>query len=282
MKLIIGIIVAPRPAPTFMECVKSLDGTGVAPILFCEPFVPVQRSEYIVVDRPCVETEKCSFTTSYPEGIFGNFQNWIQAGRDLLEISDDADTFLICEDDALFTFGIRSLLERDLWPSAKCGAVSLYCPNMRQYASKTGLFRTDLVSPRGPFASGRNNLVGSLALVFPRCVLERLVYDEKSISAWKGSHAQSREKNLPPWQRKAVDTWIGKTLVKIGKELWTYSPSLVLHYSPLPARESNSSMGHPAPRGQHSARQCREWIGTNPGNLLDIYPHAANLFPYPV
>jgi hypothetical protein len=270
MKLAIGIIVAPRPKPTYKEVVSSLAGLGVAPILFCEPGCCIRRTEYLCVQRPTVETELNTFAWS-KEGVFGNFGNWIQAGRDLLEITDMADTFLICEDDALFANGIYPLLERDLWPSENCGCVSLYCPNIAQYASGNGLFKAKIIRENGTFVSRSNNLVGSLALVFPRHVLEELVY-HKSIDAWKGSHTQAKDKNTKSWERKAVDTWISRTLVDMGKEIWHYSPSLVLHWSPLPAGVSNSSMGHDAPRGGSSTRQCRKWIGAEPGDLLKLYP----------
>ena len=280
MKLIIGITVAPRPAPTYQKCVESLTGTGVVPILFPEPGCCINRTEYLCVQRPEVETEKPFFTHS-PTGVFGNFQNWIQTAMDLLEISDDADAIMIAEDDALFAFGIGSLLERDLWPSADCGVVSLYSPNMTQYAGQRGLNKAKVL--RGEIDSRRNNLVGALALVFPRPVLEQLVTQHASMDKWEGAHNQ-RNKGIPPWERKAIDTWIGRTLVDMKKTIWHYSPSLVLHWSPLPAGQSNSSLGHDAPRGASSVRQCREWIGANPENLLSLYPqpkerHAPNLHP---
>jgi len=283
-KLAIGIIVAPRPTPTYKEVVASLSGIGVAPILFCEPGCCVNRTEYLCVQRPTVETDSTRSTFIHSkEGTFGNFQNWIQAGRDLLEITDDADTFLICEDDALFANGIYPLLERDLWPSDNCGCVSLYCPAMSQYANGTGLYKASIERPNGSIVSSRSNLVGSLALAFPRHVLEELVY-HPSIESWKGSHQQAKSKDVRLWERKAVDTWIGRTLVEMNKEIWHYSPSLVMHWSPLPAGVSNSSMGHDAPRGPSSVRQCRKWIGAEPGDLLKLYPqpkerYAADLHP---
>ena len=280
MKLAIGITVAPRPAHTYRKCVESLTGTGVTPILFCEPGCCINRTEYLCVQRPAVETEKPFFTHS-PQGVFGNFQNWLQTAMDLLEISDDADTIMIAEDDSLFAFGIASLLERDLWPSADCGVVSLYSPNMAQYAGQRGLNKAKVL--KGEIDSSRNNLVGALALVFPRPVLEELVKKHRSMDNWAGAHGQ-RTRGVPPWERKAIDTWIGRELVSMHKTIWHYSPSLVLHWSPLPAGQSNSSLGHDAPRGPSSVRQCREWIGATPGDLLSLYPpvkdvHATNLHP---
>lgn len=280
MKLIIGITVAPRPASTYQKCVESLTGTGVVPILFAEPGCCINRTEYLCIQRPAVETETPFFTHS-PTGVFGNFQNWIQTAMDLLEISDDADTIMIAEDDALFAFGIASLLERDLWPSEDCGVVSLYTPNLAQYAGQRGLNKAMVL--KGEPDSRRNNLVGALALVFPRHVLEQLVKKHASMDKWGGAHNQ-RGKGVPPWERKAIDTWIGRELVSMKKTIWHYSPSLVLHWSPLPAGQSNSSLGHDAPRGNSSVRQCREWIGENPGDLCALYPpakelHVTNLHP---
>lgn len=271
MKTALGILVAPRPSPTYPLITARMKDLDPDPILFAEPGCCIDRTEYLVVQRPDYEAPGTAFESS-PEGVYGNFQNWIQAGRDLLEIAWDSEAFILAEDDALVSPGIRKLLERDLWPSPDCGCVSLYCPNMSQYDRRQGLFRASIVRPQGILVGARNNLVGSLALVFPKKVLRDLVYNHRSIQEWKGSHAQAHNAKTPPWERKAVDTWIGRTLIEMGKEIWHYSPSLVLHYSPLPDGTSNSSMGHDAPRGKHSTRQCREWAGENPGDLCSIYP----------
>jgi hypothetical protein len=178
----------------------------------------------------------------------------------------DHDAILIAEDDALFCRDVHALLQRDLWPSRDCGCVSLYCPAMSHYSQTSfGLGRTRVVM-REPLSSS-NNLVGALALVFPAAVLRELVYHE-SIGLWKGSHSQARNPGTPPYERKAVDTWIGRTLVSMGLSIWNYSPSLVQHYVPNP-KAANSSLGHGLANGN---RQSRSWAGNSRQSVLEMIP----------
>lgn len=274
MNMGIGILRAPRPVSTVQDTIDSLRQSfpeGTQPItVFEEPGCSPAPKRCAFISRPEVLGGEDTTFVCGPEGRMGNFQNWIQAARDLLWRHSTRDTFMLCEDDALFAPGLRPLLERDLWPSRDCGAVSLYCPNLRQYSKNNGLCKA--VIKEKIVITTRNNLVGALALVFPRRVLEDLVSSEKSIAKWLGSHAQAKAKpgEVHPWERKAVDTWIGKTLAAMKKSIWHYSPSLVLHYSPT--IESNSSLGHPAPQGKGSIRQCRQWIGAEEQDLCSIMP----------
>lgn len=282
MNLGIGIIRAPRPESTVQKTIDSLRASfpeGTQPIcVFQEPGSGQAPLRCAYIERPEILGLGDSAFESSPEGTFGNFQNWIQTARDLLWRHQTRDTLMICEDDALFAPGILQLLERDLWPAKNCGVVSLYCPNMSQYGRTRGLNQAHVV--RTGFApTTRNNLVGSLALVFPRHVLEKVAY-HKSIDQWGGSHAQVRSKGAKPWERKAVDTWIGRTLVELKTTIWHYSPSLVLHYSPFDSK-SNSSLGHDAPRGTHSVRQGYEWVGSQEQDLCSLYPKPKERHEFP-
>lgn len=261
MRIVSGVICAWRPVATVEKAIGSMHGFW--PFVFYEsdspkPVTGIQR----VFRRPSAMASRTDGITIGPAGQFGNFQNWIQSARDLLELDKSAQAILIAEDDALFAPGIRELLERDLWPSDDCGLVSLYCPNVTEYLSRGyGLFRTN-----------RAGLLGAVAMVFPRNVLEAIVYDE-SVATWR-----SDDRRFKPWTRKDVDEWIGITLKKHGYSAWHYSPSLVLHFSPS-ANKDNSSLGHGVAKG---SRQCRQWVGHTPHDLLKAFPHDSRLSSHSV
>ncbi len=251
MRISVGILSAPRPEPTLLKCSQAIAESGFSLIHHATE----SDSRHFL--------SPCEFERS-PTGSLGNFQNWLQTARDLLTM--DHDAILIAEDDALFCRDVHALLQRDLWPSRDCGCVSLYCPAMSHYSQTSfGLGRTRVVM-REPLSSS-NNLVGALALVFPRHVLQELVHHE-SIGLWKGSHAQARNPRTPPYERKAVDTWIGRNLVSMGLSIWNYSPSLVQHYVPNP-RVPNSSLGHGLANGN---RQSRAWAGNSKRSVLEMIP----------
>ena len=183
----------------------------------------------------------------------------------LASLNDRERTILMVEDDAMFAPNIMPVLERDLWPSETCGCVSLYCPNMTHYKHNyNGLNLTRIEAPGIMGRSG--NLVGALALLFPVHVLRDLVY-HPSVATWGGSHAQAEDPKTKPWERKAVDTWVGRTLVQMGYTIWHYSPSMVLHYEPERGR-TNSTMGHSA---ASRTRQARSFVGTNARDLTKVF-----------
>lgn len=278
MKIVAGMISAPRPVETVVKCAESLEESICLPWVYRDgPPVPDPGRCYFAKDS-CDARQ--SFSKS-ERGCLGNFQNWIQTARQILHhcnwIGSLASTgpshlgtvtnyeaILLAEDDALFAPGIYDLLQRDLWPSLDCGVVSLYCPNMSQYSTANrGLNQTRITSGKKLTTAG--NLVGALALVFPRSVLQEIVY-HPSVETWRGSHAQAANPNTKPWERKAVDTWIGQVLKEMGKTAWHYSPSLVYHYSPDP-KVANSSLGHGL---SNRNRQARSWVGEKPQDLLKL------------
>ena len=260
MKIRSGIIMAPRPEATVMRCFRSMQLAGFDPQIFAEP----ESTKLFATKRPDAIAPVGGGIVPSPAGVFGNFQNWIQAARDLLVDADPSDAILIAEDDALFAQDIAPVLERDLWPSISCGCVSLYCPNMSNYKQiTTGLNLTQIETPEKLTSHG--NLVGALALLFPAKVLREIVY-HPSVTLWHGSHKQAGNPNTKPWERKAVDTWIGRTLAQMGHSLWHYSPSLVLHYEPVGSK-SNSSLGHSSAK---RTRQARSFVGEQPRDLLRL------------
>lgn len=264
--------VAPRPIITAEECLKSIESSGICTAqdayLFCEPGSEYGRRGDVV--RPDTFAEVEHGITPSPEGRFGNFQNWIQAARDmcaLASLNDREKTILMVEDDAMFAPNLMPVLERDLWPSPRCGCVSLYCPNMTHYKQQfSGLNLTRIEAPGIIGRSG--NLVGALALLFPVEVLRQLVY-HPSVATWPGSHAQADRPDTKPWERKAVDTWVGRTLVQMGYTIWHYSPSMIMHYEPERGK-SNSTMGHSA-ASKSRVRQARSFVGMKPRDLTKVF-----------
>ena len=262
MRIVCGMIVAPRPEPTAAHCMHSIARSDISVDAFCEPGSPKIFGIY----RPDVFVEAGHGITPSPEGVFGNFQNWIQTARDLCSKASDTDAIMIAEDDAYFAPNIMELLQRDLWPVESCGCVSLYCPNLGHYSHRNkGLNRTLIV--KADKVGRTENLVGALALVFPKPVLEQLAWHE-SVKDWHGSHGQASDPRTKPWDRKAVDTWIGRTLISMSRSVWHYSPSLVLHYEPKKGR-SNSSMGHSV---ASRTRQARLFVGDSVQDLTRLFP----------
>lgn len=260
MRISVGILSAPRPEPTLNKCSHAIAESGFSLI------------HHATESDSRSFLSPCEFERS-PAGFLGNFQNWLQTARDLLTM--DHDAILIAEDDALFCRDVHAILQRDLWPSQDCGCVSLYCPAMSHYSQTSfGLGRTRVVM-REPLSSS-NNLVGALALVFPVNVLRELVHHE-SIRHWKGSHGQAKNPGTPPYERKAVDTWIGRTLISMGYSIWNYAPSLVQHYVPNPL-VANSSLGHGMANGN---RRARAWAGDLKRSVLEMIPARRERFDGP-
>lgn len=274
MKWIIGILVAPRPMSSIGVTLESLRSSwSEIPFCFAEPGCQKEIQSEICKDvlRPSILTDSTRFVSS-PEGRFGNFQNWLQSAADLVEASQwqemsDNDAIMICEDDAQFTTGIRECVESCLWPSQDCGVVSLYCPPLAHYRSRLDgdspklikIAKTNLIHA-GETLTSRNNLVGALALIFPRKVLAELA-NHPSQNSWGGSHAQVRS-GVNLWEQKAVDTWIGRALLEMGRTAWHFVPSLVNHYAPN-SEASNSSMGNGFNRDRRQASGWRPTLSLN-------------------
>jgi hypothetical protein len=261
VQLAIGMITAKRQSPTVvdsMKSVKSAFNSQHQPVLFAEPEtfsnITESPSGCILVNRP--HTISADRMPSSPSGVFYNFGNWIQSARDLLALHRECDTFLMCEDDIKLTPDLTEFIADRLWPSPHCGVISLYCPILQHFTHKRGLIRTDVRYT--DILNTHHNLVGALCLLFPRRALQELVDNQESIDEWRGSHTQRRAKDVPKWERKAVDTWIGRTLVQMGYEIWNFNPGLVSHTGVV------SSLGN-----RHHRSRTSKWTGVKP-QLHDI------------
>lgn len=229
------MIAAQRKSSKSIEVAHaSLIDAGFTPIVHSEPGTTKVGHDLFF----CVNDKK-----------LGNYWNWINAARTAVEFAKDtADGILITEDDALHSRNIRPFIEHIMWPSARCGAIALYCPNVPYYRKPTARI----------FQSDRPNHVGALSMLFrPQCLREILA-DEEAVNSWRGSWDQ-KHRDLPPHEIKAVDAWIGETMLKHNWNIWVCSRSLVQHYHP-PEAPDNSTLNH----GQATrARSAYQWIGMN-------------------
>lgn len=259
MKWATAVIAAPRPQPCLTRCLQSLHRNGLTPRVYAEPGLEPTADDLalsVFVQRPVRESEPIPFLQHSPEGRFGNFQNWLQAGADLLETNPDADVYLICEDDAIVCNGAIPFVEEWLWPAVRCGAVSLYS------AVSNDLMRHK-VANLVPF--NRRGMLGALAMAFRRECLESLVRSPE-IQHWQGQMSQ-RGKFPPRWELSAIDTWVGNRMSDAHWKIWCFSRSLVNHWVP-PGLKSNSTLGN----GPNIGRRCPlRYVGDEPGDLSIIF-----------
>ena len=259
----VGVMAAKRPMNTWREVAWNLQKCGWRPIVFAEFDVPDEipygniRTE--VIRRPVCADPQFPKENIGPDGRMGNFQNFVQTLADLLWMKPTADVIMVVEDDVIMNLHAKEFVEARLWPSVRCGMVSLYCPDFKPYRrQQRGLFQVD-----------RANWMCGQALAFPRHVVIRAL-QSPLIQSWRGSHRQRVGPPVPPWERKASDAWIGNVLTEMQMPGWCFCPSLAKHYAPPLMNGMNSAytMGHGKNIGPRAAY---EFIGEN-ANPNNIFP----------
>lgn len=250
MRWIVGTIAAPRPVGgSLAVTVKSLRANGWDPIVFAEP--GTEDPEDIVttrIERPATMAPLVESLKPSPSGVFGNFQNYIQAAADLLHCRPTAEAVLITEDDAQVCRGAREWIEGQLWSHPLCGCVSLYTANIPAHRS---FHPREIVSPKTP-------IMGSLSLIWRPDVL-RMILESPDVQVYAGNAAQSL-KRTPKWKRTAVDTFLGQQLRKTGFHMRLFTRSLVRHWCPTNVKE-NSACGN----GAYSQKRTEySWVGEQP------------------
>jgi hypothetical protein len=243
----VGVMAAPRPDGTGLQkTLGCLQAAGWAnPIVFAEPGTPTDYERTVV--RPGVARSLFSGIVPGPDGQLGNVQNWIQTAYDLLVMEPDADVYVTVEDDALVCMGAKEFTEGLLWPSARCGAISLYAANITENRKPVP----------GLFKSSRKRIFGSLFMVWQKeCLLDLLTTD---FVEW-GGHEQLSRGPVPQHKWIGVDSWLGQQVDKTGWQTWIFSPSLVYHYEPHGAT-SYSAVGNGKAIGM---RQAYRFVGMQP------------------
>ena len=245
MKLLIGIMAAPRPVETVDVVLDSLKSAGFGSdltFLFCEP------GEYLTGHQKVVRPHTLSLSKDLKpskEGRYGNFQNFVQTLRDLVSVSDNHDAIMIVEDDAVFASNVRPLVSHQI-DSGFDGMLSLYTPNVRQFFDQdTAGFRTVT----------REWFFGGLALVLPIELAKKIA--EEDTRGWPGSKRQPP--GILAFEREASDAWIGRRVRAHRKLIKGWNPSMVSHYTPLGRPEGNSSRVDG--RSHTGPRQAKRFIG---------------------
>lgn len=250
MQWSVGIMAAPRSdSKGLMHCVDSVENAGWSPVVFAEPGTDsaiADRCETIFRPQVCCQHPALK---PGPTGRFGNVQNWVQTAADLLEMNEDADAYVTIEDDAVVCREAKRFIERLIWPSNMCGAISIYAANISSCRK----------SPPQMFLHRRHGIMGTLFMIWrPEC-LRNLV--------WGGGVEQMMAGlTVAPEAAKAVDSWLGSELNRTGWDLWTVSPSLVHHWHPF-GRSAYSSLGHGPAAGK---RQAYRFVGVD-ANLGEIF-----------
>lgn len=140
------------------------------------------------------------FNPHVHHGALGIVPDWLEAARDALDTG--ADAILLSQDDVVYCRGVAMLLERILWPSENVGCISLYSSSKRQ--TGTGLHM------RQP----QRNIWGSCSLLFPVDALRRIITC-RIATGWTLT--------------RKLDLLVGRSLMLLGLELWSFSPSLAQH-----------------------------------------------------
>lgn len=131
----------------------------------------------------------------------GAWRNWIEGLAQLIERCPNAHAYMMLQDDAIFCRGLRTYLERTLWPAANAALCSPYCPT--PYRRRR----------RGWHEENRGwNLVGAVCWVLPPGSARAVVGELGRVEA-----------------RHRIDARIGQWAAGTGRSVWYHTPSLVQH-----------------------------------------------------
>ena len=223
------ITTAPRNGPPLLaRCIQSVTDAGLdAPWICAEPGSNLPAN-----------VQGMAHLIRQPKRL-GCWQNWLQSLQDALERAPGAEAILTLQDDAELCGGISGFLGASLWPSPRCGMLLLYLSSL--YSGQPAGFA------RLP-DSKAEWLVGACAMLFPRHVAYQIVARGR-VHGWKG-HPHKTVKE--PAKKRGVDCFAGRTVVRLGYEVWSINPSLANHDA------KHSTVGH---GGSQKNRVPHKWIG---------------------
>lgn len=199
----VGVTTAPRRQPTLEQTLASLKRAGwECPRLFAEPDVevPAEYSHLPVTRR---------------EGTLGAFPNWFLAISELVMRHPHAEAYFLCQDDVLFSEGLRAYLERTLWPASRVGVVSAYCPSHyceeKEGEGRTTGFRVE--------DHGWNSW-GALAYVFSNPSARAMICDPAAVN---------HRHHGPAEGARNIDSVVGSWCSRSGLPYYVHAPSLAQH-----------------------------------------------------
>jgi len=231
----VAVTTAPRAETTLTQCVSSLRAAGWEPIVFAEP------GSHKVGDAETIwnKTQR------------GVWHNWLHASRWCLKHTR-ADWVLTVQDDVIFHPDSKAFAESVLWPSERCGFLSLYTPKHYQ-------LKHDQPDRWGPGIRRitTRSLWGACALVWPRDVLQAVV-DHPVARKWVGVLPRTgkaearRERKANPALVANSDTAIGRIVRRLQREFWFVDPSPAQHVARF------SSIGHGGNLGRRNCHRCAD------------------------
>ncbi|MFT4548147.1 MAG: hypothetical protein ACI8XO_003406 [Verrucomicrobiales bacterium] len=193
-----GIVTAPRARWTLGRTLRSMKNAGwSSPQVFAEPGsrMPARFPDSRLTQRA---------------RKLGAWPNYVLAMTEMMMVDPHADAYLLCEDDVVFSKGLRRYLERTLWPENRLGVVSLYTPSHEEPERKKSGF----------FKLGKHWSWGSLAYVFPNAAARLFVGYPRVINH------RSRGPNKGEID---TDVIVGSWCIEAGVSFWLHTPSLSQH-----------------------------------------------------
>jgi hypothetical protein len=194
----VGVTTAPRREPTLARTLESLESAGWRSIrLFAEPGL-------------ALTDEFGQLTVSARDQRLGAFANFYLGLAELVLRQPLAAAYMMCQDDVVFTAGLRPYLEQSLWPAGDIGVVSVYCPAHAAVGFAFGFHRED----RGWQACGAH------CYVFPPRSARRFLTSIEVLEHRISGPAQG-ERN--------IDSVVGRWCHDRGLDYLVHRPSLAQH-----------------------------------------------------
>lgn len=194
----VGMTTAPRRHPTLERSICSLSEAGWTDLrLFVEPetIIPEMAQHLPVTHR---------------DQILGAFPNWYLALTELVMRDPLAEAYFLCQDDVLFSNGLRTYLEQTLWPARKVGVISVYCPS--HYARE---------KPRGYHVENHGwDSWGALAYIFPNSSARKFLSDMLVLNHRGFGPAEGM---------RNIDSVVGLWCQRSNIDYFVHAPSLAQH-----------------------------------------------------
>lgn len=194
----VGMTTAPRQTPTLERSLTSLIAAGWSSLrLFAEPGAEIPaRFEHQPITRR--------------DQRLGAFPNWYLGLAELVLREPRVDAYLMCQDDVLFSEGLRTYLEESLWPSLEAGVISVYCPSHYARDRHPGFH----IENRGWQSWG------ALAYVLPADSARALLGDMRVLE---------HRLNGPADGLRNIDSVVGRWCLETGRTYLVHTPSLAQH-----------------------------------------------------
>lgn len=193
----IGVTTAPRPDPTLERTLVSLVDAGWSDAqLFAEP-------------GSTIPPRFASFPATVRHTRLGAFPNWYLGLAQLVMSAPDADAYFLCQDDVLFSRGLRAYLETHLWPERRLGVISVYCPSHYARNRPAGFYAED---------HGRETW-GALAYIFPNASARAFLADPQVVN----------HRLRQPGGNHQVDSLVGQWCRTRRLPYLVHEPSLAQH-----------------------------------------------------